>query len=64
MRALVLLGGCMLSNNSINILLYYLDRDIRDEIERICDPEAVRATYDSLVTAEDVAIAKSMGIAF
>jgi hypothetical protein len=54
----------MLSDKDIDVLLYYLDRGIREEIQRICDADAVTASCESLVTAEDRALAKSMGIAF
>lgn len=53
----------MLRDKDIDILLYYLDRGIREEIQRICNVLVAPVRYDSLVTAEDVAIAKSMGIA-
>jgi len=54
----------MLSDKDIDTLLYYLDRGIQEEIQRICDAEGVPESYASLVTPEDRAIAKSMGIAF
>jgi len=54
----------MLSDKDIDTLLYYLDRGIQEEIQRICDAEGVPESYASLVTPEDIAIAKSMGIAF
>jgi len=52
----------MLSDKDIDILLHYLDRGIREEIQRICDAEPVPQSYASLVTPEDIVVAKSMGI--
>lgn len=54
----------MLSDKDIDILLFYLDRGIQEEIQRICDADAVPEPYANLVTPEDIALAKSMGIAF
>lgn len=54
----------MLSDKDIDVLLYYLDRGIREEIQRICDTESAPPSCDGLVTAEDRALAKAMGIAF
>lgn len=52
----------MLSNRDIDTLLYYLDRGIKEEIERICNVPAVPGSYESLLTAEDAAFAKTIGI--
>jgi len=54
----------MLNDKDIDTLLRYLDRAILEEIRRICDVPVAPMAFDSLLTAEDVAIAKSMGIAF
>lgn len=53
----------MLSDRDIDTLLYYLDCGIRAEIERICNVRAVPGEYESLLTAEDAAFAKVIGIA-
>lgn len=53
----------MLSGRDIDILLYYLDRGIQDEIQRICNVPAVPESYESLLTIEDAAFAKAIGIA-
>lgn len=55
--------GCMLSDRDIDTLLYYLDRGIREEIERICNVPAGAECYGCLLTAEDAAFAKEIGIA-
>jgi hypothetical protein len=55
--------GCMLSDKDIDTLLYYLDRGIREEIERICNVPAASGAYDRLLTTEDAAFAKALGIA-
>jgi len=52
----------MLSPEDIDTLLHYLDLGIREEIRRICDPPPEPASFESLVTTEDAALAKSMGI--
>ena len=52
----------MLSNRDIDILLYYLDKGIQEEIQRICNVPVASAAYESLVNAEDVSLAQSMGI--
>ena len=54
----------MLSDKDIDILLYYLDRGIQEEIQRICDADGLPESYASLLTPEDIAFAKSMGITF
>jgi hypothetical protein len=52
----------MLSDRDIDTLLYYLDRGIREEIERICNVPAGPESYGSLLTVEDAAFAKEIGI--
>ena len=53
----------MLSDRDIDTSLYYLDRGIREEIERICNVPAASGAYDRLLTTEDAAFAKAIGIA-
>lgn len=60
--SLSIVEGCMLSDRDIDTLLYYLDRGIREEIERICNVPAGPESYGSLLTAEDAVFAKEMGI--
>ena len=50
----------MSDHKNMDTLLKNLDRGIREEIQRICNPPL--ASFESLLTAEDAAIAKSMGI--
>lgn len=52
----------MLSNRDIDILLYYLDKGIQEEILRICDAPVTPVAYTSLITAEDADFAKSVGM--
>jgi hypothetical protein len=52
----------MLSNRDIEILLYYLDKGIQEEILRICDTPITPVSYSSLITADDTAFAQSLGI--
>jgi hypothetical protein len=53
----------MLSDRDIDTLLHYLDLGIQEEIKRICNVVATQAANGSPFTNEDVAVAKSMGIA-
>ena len=53
----------MLSDRDIDTLLHYLDRGIREEIDRICTVSPAPGSYESLLTADDAALAKAMGIA-
>jgi len=53
----------MLSDRDIDTLLYYLDRGIEEEIERICSAPAGPGSYTSLITTEDAVLARAMGIA-
>lgn len=52
----------MLSNQDIDTLLCCLDRCIQEEIRRICDPVLAPLSYERLITAQDAAFARSMGI--
>jgi hypothetical protein len=63
MSPVCVVEGFMLSDRDIDTLLYYLDRGIQEEIERICNLPAASGSYDNLLTAEDSAFAKAVGIA-
>lgn len=52
----------MFSNRDIDILLYYLDKGIQEEILRICDAPVTPASYTNLITPEDAVFAKSVGM--